>query len=82
MSGGRRRGRGLQRQGAIEHNAPAARVSGGASSCECIQGTGVRLHAGVSGQCPLVGEPQDYRLQQLRYPVRVDAGAAILVVLS
>jgi hypothetical protein len=56
-------------------------VGGGASSCECIQGTGVRLHVGVSGQCPLGDEPKDYRLQQLRYPVRVDAGAAILVVL-
>ena len=41
----------------------------------------MRLHLGVSGQSPLGDEPQDYRLQQLRYPVRVDAGFAILVVL-
>jgi hypothetical protein len=49
-------------------------VAGGASSCERVQGTGVRLPAGVSGQCPLGGEPQDYRLEQLRYPLRVGAG--------
>jgi hypothetical protein len=44
-------------------------VTGGTSACECVQGTDVRLH-----QCPLGGEPQDYRLEQLRYPFRVGAG--------
>ncbi len=34
----------------------------------------MRLHVGVSCQCPLGDESQDYRLQQLRYPVRVGIG--------
>jgi hypothetical protein len=49
-------------------------VTGGTSACECVQGTDVRLHVDVSCQCPLGGEPQDYRLEQLRYPFRVGAG--------
>ena len=60
---------------AIEGGAPAARQIGRASSCELVQGPGVRLHVGVSGQCPLGGEPQDDGLEQLRYPLRVGAGA-------
>ena len=34
----------------------------------------MRLHVGVAGQCPLGDEPQGYRHQQLRYPVRIGAG--------
>jgi hypothetical protein len=41
---------------------------------ECLQGVGVCLHVGVSGQCSLGGEPQGYRLQKLCYPVRVGGG--------
>ena len=40
---------------------------------ERFQGADVRLDIGVSGQCPLGDEPQAYRLEQLRYLVRIGA---------
>jgi hypothetical protein len=41
---------------------------------ERLQGADVRPDVRVPGQCPLGGETQDYRHEQLRYPLRIGAG--------
>jgi len=43
--------------GAVQRSGLAVRQIGRASSCERVQGAGVRLHVGVSGQCPLEPAP-------------------------
>ncbi len=48
--------------------------TGGALPGERVQGGDVRLRVGISGQCPLGDEPQDYRPEQLRYRLGVGAG--------